>query len=84
MKKKHAIAMKRLMRSAWSLARQGAERFGGSPAIYFVIALRLAWKESRPQTVWHLGIGNIFLLPGLSVPAVPGARGQFTLPGIGK
>lgn len=84
MKKRHAIAMKRLMRAAWVLARQGAQRFGGSPALYFIIALRITWLESKPRTVWHQGIGNMFLLPGLPVPTIPGARGQFTLPGIGK
>lgn len=84
MKKRHAIAMKRLMCAAWALARQGAKRFGGSPALYFIIALRLSWRESKPRTVWHQGIGNVFLLPGLAVPTVPGARGQFSLPGIGK
>ena len=84
MKKNHAVAMKRLMRTAWSLARQGARRFGGMPSLYFVIALRLVWQESKPRTVWHAGLGNMFLLPGMPLPAVPVSRGQYSLPGIGK
>lgn len=83
-KENHIRAMRFLMVAAWTLARQGARRFGGSPSLYFVIALRLVWRESKPRTVWHAGLGNMFLLPGLPVPTIPGARGQFSLPGIGK
>ena len=83
-KENHIRAMRVLMVAAWTLARQGARRFGGSPSLYFIIALRLVWRESKPCTVWHAGLGNMFLLPGLPVPTIPGARGQFSLPGIGQ
>ena len=83
-KENHIRAMKCLMVAAWTLARQGARKFGGSPALYFPTALHLTWLENRPRTVWHLGIGNMFLLPGMPLPTIPVSRGQYSLPGICK
>ena len=52
--------------------------------LYFAIALRLVWRDSRPRTVWHKGIGNRFLLPGMLVPEGLEKAGQLLLPGIAK
>ena len=84
MKTSRRAFLARLMREAWALARLGASRFGGSAVLYFAIALRLVWQDSRPRTVWHKGIGNRFLRPGMPVPEVLEKAGQLLLPGIAK
>ena len=82
MKSPRRIFLARIMKDAWTLARQGARKFGGSTKLYFAIALRLVWQDSRPRTVWHRGLGNQFVLPGMSQLPPPVKKGQFFLPGI--
>lgn len=73
--------LKRIMSAAWALARQGAKRFGGSVKLYFVIALRLVWQESRSRSVWRKGVGNQMWMPG--VPLLEQVKqGQAVLPGL--
>ena len=84
MKTSRRAFLARLMREAWALARMGASRFGGSAVLYFSIALRLVWRDSRPRAVLHTGIGNRFLLPGMPLPEGKQKAGQFLLPGIAK
>ena len=74
--------LKRVMKAAWVLARQGAARFGGDVKPYFNIALRLAWEESRPRTVWHPKLGNRFWLPGLPLEMYSRRTRQMYLPGV--
>jgi len=87
---KQRAFLSRLMGNAWTLARQGAQRFGGEAHLYFAIALQLVWQDSKakPATVWHKGIGNHYLLPGLEQAPVAVERKrigtQFLLPGLGK
>lgn len=78
--------LSRIMVEAWHLARQGARCFGGSPALYFAVALHLIWQSRKapceaPAVLWHKGLGNQFWFPGLD-PQQPANRGQFLLPGI--
>ena len=82
MKTSRRAFLARLMKDAWALARQGAQRFGGNAKLYFAIALRLVWQDSRPRTVWHRGLGNQFVLPGMPQLSMPIKKGQFFLPGI--
>lgn len=82
MKTARRIFLARIMNEAWALARQGARKFGGSAKLYFAIALRLVWQDSRPRTVWHRGLGNQFVLPGMPQFTMFVKKGQFFLPGI--
>lgn len=82
MKTSRRTFLARIMNDAWALARQGAQTFGGSVKLYFALALRLVWQDSRPRTVWHKGLGNRFWLPGLPVAGQTGNKGQFLLPGM--
>ncbi len=82
MKTSRRAFLARLMKDAWALARQGAQRFGGNAKLYFAIALRLVWQDSRPRTVWHRGLGNQFVLPGMPQLSIAIQKGQFVLPGI--
>lgn len=86
MKTSRRNMLSRIMVEAWYLARQGAQRFGGSAKLYFAIALRLIWqsRQARSATVWHRGVGNLFLLPGLSLPTHTNGKRQILLPGMGK
>lgn len=84
MKTSRRAFLARLMREAWTLARLGASRFGGSAVLYFAIALRRVWQDSRPRAVWHKGIGNLLLLPGMTLPEGQHKSGQLLLPGIAK
>ena len=56
MKTSRRAFLARLMKDAWALARQGAQRFGGNAKLYFAIALRLVWQDSRPRTVCTGGL----------------------------
>ena len=38
---------RKIFRSSWSLARAGARRFGGSPALYIASALALIYADAR-------------------------------------
>lgn len=40
---------KKVMSRAWRLARQGAEKFGGSAKEYFAISLKMAWAEVKAE-----------------------------------
>ena len=40
-----------IMSKAWTLARQGQERFGGKLRQYIASALQIVWKESRTMEV---------------------------------
>ncbi len=73
-----------IMKEAWRLARYGAKMFGGSVKLYFATALRITWQENKtkPAVVWHKGLGNQFLMPGLPMPAQVNKKNQFVLPGI--
>ena len=84
MKATQRTFLTRLMGNAWTLARQGAQKFGGEATLYFAIALRLVWQDSRekPASVWHKGTGNQFLLPGLRPPVRAGRQGPVVLPGL--
>lgn len=84
MKTSRRNMLSRLMIEAWYLARQGARKFGGNAKLYFAIALHLIWQErqSRPRTLWHKGLGNQFLLPGLPNIRQASSKGQFLLPGM--
>lgn len=82
MKTSRRAFLARLMKDAWALARQGAQRFGGNAQLYFAIALRLVWQDSRPRTVWHRGLGNQFVLQGMPQLSIAIQKGQFVLPGI--
>ena len=82
MKTARRMFLARIMNEAWALARQGARKFGGSAKLYLAIALRLVWQDSRPRTVWHRGLGNQFVLPGMPQLTVNVKKGQFFLPGI--
>ncbi len=82
MKTSRRTFLARIMNDAWALARQGAAKFGDSVKLYFGIALRLIWRDSRPRTLWHKGLGNQFVLPGLSDIRQAGSKGQFLLPGM--
>lgn len=88
---KKSVNLSRIMRDAWNLAREGATKFGGNARTYFSSALSIAWKEekalaiiteSKPATVYHKGLGNRFLLPGVAIPASGPRKGQCILPGI--
>lgn len=91
MKESTRRMLARIMRAAWELARLGAHRYGGSSRLYFSCALALVWADmrpgrkhsGRPATLWVKGIGNLYALPGVSVPRQV-QRGQYCLPGISK
>lgn len=38
---------KEIMKRAWEIARQGAEKFGGKAIEYIAESLRMAWKEAK-------------------------------------
>ena len=38
---------KNVMKRAWEIAKQGAEKFGGSSKLYFKLALKQAWSEVK-------------------------------------
>lgn len=86
MKTSRRNMLSRVMIEAWHLARQGAQKFGGSAKLYFGIALHLIWQDRQRHnaTVWHRGLGNLFLLPGLAVPTNTNGKRQILLPGMGK
>lgn len=39
-----------IMKRAWAIAREGAEKFGGKASEYFAESLRMAWKEIKAVT----------------------------------
>lgn len=39
--------MKKIMKRAWEIAREGVKKFGGKVKEYFAEALKLAWKEVK-------------------------------------
>lgn len=41
--------MKNVMSRAWTIARQGKNKFGGETKEYFAVALKMAWKEVKTQ-----------------------------------
>lgn len=86
MKTSRRTFLSRVMRDAWNLARQGSQKFGGNVTLYFAIALRLVWqsRKERPATVWHPGLGNQFLMPGLSMPSLTNGKRQILLPGLSR
>lgn len=84
MKTSRRAFLTHIMNDAWALARQGTQAFGGSVSMFFPLALRLVWQDSRPRTVWHKGVGNVFLLPGLSLTNRAASKGQFLLPGMSE
>jgi len=43
--------VKKIMSTAWTIAREGADKFGGKVREYFSTALRIAWAESRVRTI---------------------------------
>ena len=78
-----------IMKSAWQLARSGAKAFGGRPKEYFACALAQAWqrfgaRQPEVRSIWHAGLGNLYVLPGVAMPAGAPRRGQLGLPGIGQ
>lgn len=91
MKEATRRTLARIMLSAWALARLGARQYGGTPRLYFACALRLIWADwrngkktsVRPATCWVSGIGNLYLLPGITLPQRVD-HGQCCLPGISK
>lgn len=91
MKESTRRTLARIMRAAWELARLGAQQYGGTPRLYFACALRLIWADmradkkapARPASLWVKGIGNLYALPGVSLPQQV-QHGQFCLPGISK
>lgn len=91
MKEATRRTLARIMLSAWELARLGARQYGGAPRLYFACALRLVWADmlavqkaaARPVTLWVAGIGNLYLLPGITLPRQV-ERGQYRLPGLSK
>lgn len=72
-----------VMSAAWKLARQGAQRFGGSAALYFAIALHLVWQDmtAKPQAVFQRGLGMQYWFPSLPLVAQV-QKGQCLLPGL--
>lgn len=77
-----------IMNDAWALARQGAKKFGGNVRLYFAIALKLVWRDSRNRTlesrgrsVWRKGVGTQMWMPGVPLPEQV-ERGQAVLPGL--
>ena len=44
--------------AAWTAARAGAEKFGGSPRLYLGAALKSAWEASRQPKRKRLGLGR--------------------------
>ena len=69
------------MNATWVLARQGAQKFGGSMKLYFATSLRLIWQEHQSRSVWRKGVGNQIWMPG--VPLVEQSKqGQAILPGL--
>lgn len=78
--KKHCAC---IMSAAWKLARQGAQRFGGSADLYFAIALHLTWQDrtAKPQAVFLRGLGMQYWFPSLPLVAQV-QKGQCLLPGL--
>lgn len=70
-----------IMNATWALARQGAAKFGGNVRLYFAIALRLVWRDSRSRSVWRKGVGTQMWMPGVPLPEQT-KRGQAILPGL--
>ena len=80
-------------RDGWGLTTDGKSLIAsdGSSRLYFSCALALVWADMRPgrkhsrrpATLWVRGIGNLYALPGVSVPRQV-QRGQYCLPGISK
>ena len=54
-KKRRKALTGNIMRRAWKIAREGAEKFGGSPREYFKEALRMAWAEIKSTTAGLTG-----------------------------
>jgi len=46
-KKRRKALTGNIMKRAWKIAREGAEKFGGSPREYFRESLRMAWGEVK-------------------------------------
>lgn len=86
MKTSRRTFLSRIMRDAWNLARHGSQKFGGNVTLYFALALHLVWLDAkqRPVSVWHSGLGNQFLIPGLPLPLLTNGKGQLLLPGMGR
>lgn len=87
MKKNQQLS--KIMKMAWKIASEGANSFGGNVKLYFASALSIAWKEEKAlairqesATVYHRGLGNRFLLPGVGAPVSAARKGQCALPGI--
>ena len=82
MKKENRAKLKDVMKRAWELAYYGSKTFGGSPADYIRLALRLTWHTQKHPSVWQLGIGERFLLPSLSPKQEHSAKGQLLFAGL--
>lgn len=84
------INRKKIMVQAWQMARKGAAQFGGKAKTYLASALAICWKEEKalalkeeePKTVWRLGLGSQFVLPGSPMSASGAKKGQLILPGL--
>ncbi len=71
----------RIMRTAWTLARQGADRFGGAVGPYFREALRIVWKEEKDVPVYRQGLGTQLWMSFAPLPQQR-IRSQAVLPGM--
>ena len=50
---------------------------------HHVVGAERQKKNARPATCWVSGIGNLYLLPGITLPQRVD-HGQYCLPGISK
>jgi len=71
-------ALKKIMTQAWTLAKAGAARFGGSPVEYLAESLRIAWKEQNMrQTIsWQTSKGMATVVVHLQTSKTINADGD--------
>lgn len=72
---------KNIMRAAWSLARQGALRFGDGAGLYLRESLRIVWREYRDVPVYQRGLGTRLWM-SIAPRQEQSISGQAMLPGI--
>lgn len=53
------MTMKTLMKNAWTLARQGAAKFGGKAIDYIAEAMKKAWEIKRQFEGTAPGMGSL-------------------------
>ncbi len=79
MKNSRRVFLQKIMQGAWTLARAGVKKFGGSSREYFAISLQMVWMQAKAEAMRNARTRPQYL-PGFT--RIPVQIGQALLPGF--